>query len=162
MPLGLQRVVFQSPDPVRLSKFWSAALQEPVEPGGGDGITVGLGGSRRPTELLLADASAGAGLPVPRIVLQPRGATLPDEVRRLTSLGAKVVHKRHRGWGSGEVLMADPEGNTFLVVSSAEEVDEAEARIETHERGQGGPFWQDIEVDGAHSRVTFGVSMTGD
>ena len=56
--------------------------------------------------------------------LRPRSGTLAEEVERLLSLGAAEVADRRgiHGPGSGWVVLADPEGNEFCILSSEAEL----------------------------------------
>lgn len=71
------------------------------------------------------------------------GLSLQNEVERLVAHGASVIEKVHRGWGIGEVILADPEGNFFAVESSDKEAVEAEKAMISTDREAGGPFWED-------------------
>ena len=56
--------------------------------------------------------------------LRPRSGTQAEEVERLLSLGAAEVADRRgiHGPGSGWVVLADPEGNEFCILSSEAEL----------------------------------------
>lgn len=55
-------------------------------------------------------------------------------------LGAKILQKTYRGWGVGEVVMKDPEGNIFVVESGRHELRRFETEsVETWESDD--PFW---------------------
>jgi predicted enzyme related to lactoylglutathione lyase len=53
--------------------------------------------------------------------LQPTGRSRDEEVQRLAASGATVVGDHRRPYGTGWVVMADPEGNEFCVERSAAE-----------------------------------------
>lgn len=128
-----------------MGKFWSAAT-------GGRGSGAGVGafiqlaeGEDGPGILLQEDDSA-----TPRdtgLAFRPPVGTLAAEVGRLMALGASVVRKLHQGWGLGEVTMADPEGNQFIVASSVDEIQDFESGGEESALGRcpSHPFWADAE-----------------
>ena len=83
--------------------------------------------------MVLDALSAGA----PRLRLNSADGTLKAEVARLTSLGARIVRDDARGpqgmVGLGEVVLADPEGNEFIVESSDAEVEAVERALQAGE-----------------------------
>ncbi|WP_052441630.1 VOC family protein [Streptacidiphilus anmyonensis] len=146
MPLSFLYATVRVRDVRASARFWSEAVGRPAV-GAGDGALVALGeGPETPGVLLFEDRDA-----VPQATglafCPPRG-TLLGEVERLTALGATVVGKRHRGFGFGEVTMADPEGNQFVVTSGTEEW-KAFENDEDDENGRvphpDHPFWADAE-----------------
>jgi hypothetical protein len=84
-----------------------------------------------------------------------------EEVARLVGLGATVVRKYHSGWGIGEVVMADPEGNEFLLESHDDD-HVVETRLEQGDREDGGPFWADAVPPEPRSGTVFGVAITAE
>ncbi len=120
------------------AKFWAAITGGHVMAAHGGGSVVLPVGD---VEIhLLEDASArpeDTGL-----VFSHGSDSLPAEISRLTGLGARVVKKVNRGWGVGEVVLADPEGNSFIVSSSDAEV---RAFEESDEAAPLDPFWADAE-----------------
>ncbi len=111
------------------------------------------GGEGACEQLLLTSAPpnhvAGAVL----LWLQPTDEPLLDEVRRLEGMGAVLIEKRHHGWGIGEVTMADPEGNAFIVSSSLKEEREIPGLMDSKEWTACDPFWNDAEEP--YGRVDF-------
>ena len=103
-------------DPVALARFWAAALGD-RQLGGPDPGEDGTG------EWATLDDPSGQG---PNVFFQrvPEGkvaknrqhfdlrvvGSIPDEVRRLTALGGRVLRE-----DGDPIWMADPEGNEFCV-----------------------------------------------
>lgn len=114
-------------DAYRLSEWWKRALGyvdadgDPNLPGDEECMIHDPDSGHR----LLFIAVPEAELPAKRIHfdLRPRSGTQAEEVRRLSGLGATEVADRRGiyGPGSGWVVLADPEGNQFCVLLSAEE-----------------------------------------
>lgn len=108
-------------DPYPLAQFWSQVLDIPVdedcEP---DDDEVGF--ELDPGRYLLF-----LRVPEPKTVknrlhlcLQPQQLR-EQEVERLLGIGASMVDDRRDPDGSGWAVLADPEGNEFCVLRSAEE-----------------------------------------
>lgn len=112
---------FDCADPYALALFWSQVLDAPMDPDdvpGTDeaGFEVGDGQSI----LFLR-------VPEPKRVknrlhlcLEPR-QTRDAEVSRLLEIGATMHDDLRKEDGTGWVVLADPEGNEFCVLRSAEE-----------------------------------------
>jgi hypothetical protein len=139
--MRLTHIIIECDDYDLQLRFWTAAL------GPGGGIPADA-------ELLLRDRAEPLST-VGRASVEgygrhgalglrfgPDRGPVEEEVARLVGLGASVVRKYHSGWGIGEVVMADPEGNEFLLESNDDD-SVIEARMERGERGDGGPFWAD-------------------
>lgn len=107
-------------DPYALAQFWSQVLDKPLHPDdqpGDDEAGLPLGDG----ELLFLK------VPEPKTVknrlhlclrpLQPRD----EEVQRLLGIGATMYDDRRNPDGTGWAVLADPEGNEFCVLRSAEE-----------------------------------------
>jgi len=115
MSLTLIGTLFDCSDPERLARFWSSALSYEVVAESADFVAIapdkdtypGLGFVRN-------DGVKGAKN---RLHLDLRPTDQGTEVERLTSLGARRVDIGQGG--VGWVVMADPEGNEFCVLSSA-------------------------------------------
>ena len=124
MPSVISSVSFDALDPLQLAAFWSAALNYRVA-GTEEGVV----------SIVPAGAASGPDIdiiPVPedktvknRLHLDLRasdGSTQAQEVERLLALGA-VRADVGQGSEVDWVVLADPEGNEFCVLSrSAEEV----------------------------------------
>jgi hypothetical protein len=54
--------------------------------------------------------------------LRPRTGNRDEEVARVLELGATQVHDHRQPSGGGWVVLADPEGNEFCILSSRAEV----------------------------------------
>ncbi|GAB7036081.1 hypothetical protein JCM4914_75420 [Streptomyces platensis subsp. malvinus] len=133
MSVSLRAVVIESPDPVALGGFWSAALESSVDPGE-DGVVIRFG--QHPDQFLyIVEGSGREELKrKPCMSVAAQGTTLDEETARLISLGAAVIDRKwnvHEELQVGSALVADPEGNCFLVLSSDEEVQAAERILET-------------------------------
>ena len=109
-------IVFRVDDLRRQAKFWAAALdyipQDEnsddfvlLRPKDGNGPNISL--DRHRSELHIP----------PRIHLDLYTDNQADEVRRLIALGATEVHWSKRSPDADYVILADPEGNRFCVVS---------------------------------------------
>lgn len=109
-------VVLDCTDPVTLEAFWSAALG--YERVASDGQFVGLRdpGGRLPTLVLQQ-------VPEPKVVknrmhLDIFTDDLDEHLVRFEELGARVVTPEHReSDGMRLVVLADPEGNEFCLLS---------------------------------------------
>ncbi|WP_338684627.1 VOC family protein [Streptomyces acidiscabies] len=153
--MPLRHLVIECHDARRQVRFWSAALNRPVAADGD--VMIPIAGDFSLQFVPSLDAT-----PPPsdrygfRLTSDEDG--VPKEVARLMALGASVVRKTHRGWGAGEVLMADPEGNHFFVETSEKEAAAIEARMNTTDRASAPPFWDDAEAwtEGTTIRVAIG------
>ncbi|MET0490060.1 MAG: VOC family protein [Acidimicrobiales bacterium] len=113
---------FDTLDPYAQAQFWSQVLGtglDPEDAPGDPAATVSLGDGRPP---LLFEQVPDAKSVKNRLHLdlepqQPRD----HEVDRLLGIGATPVDDRRRTDGTGWVVLADPEGNEFCVLMSAEE-----------------------------------------
>ena len=110
MATWVKSLTFDAEDVLRLATFWAAALGTDVdEDGTADKAFVEPAGWGGPTLWFQRVPEPKTAKNRLHIDLRAPGA-IPDEVRRLESLGATVVHDR------GElVVMQDPEGNEFCV-----------------------------------------------
>ncbi|MEY9873325.1 catechol 2,3-dioxygenase-like lactoylglutathione lyase family enzyme [Streptacidiphilus sp. MAP12-33] len=143
MALFFRYATIRVRDVVAQAKFWSEATGCRAV-GAGDGALLRLDEDRdNPGVLLLEDH--GAVPQVTGLAFCPRSGGLVGEVQRLMVLGAQIVGKVHRGFGLGEVTLADPEGNWFLVTSGPEELEAFENDESGREGCAGDPFWADAE-----------------
>jgi hypothetical protein len=143
MALFFRYATIRVRDVVAQAKFWSDAVGQPAV-GAGDGALVRL--EEEPDAsgvLLLQDQHATPQ--TTGLAFWPQTETLIGEVRRLAALGATVVGKRHRGSGFGEVTLADPKGNQFVVTSGPDEVQAFENDESGREPDPHDPFWADAE-----------------
>lgn len=110
MPAFIKSVTFDCTDALRVARFWAEALGSNIDE------------DSTPQKAYVEAAGWGGpnmwfnSVPEPKTAknrmhfdLRAPGP-LPDEVRRLTDLGARVTKD-----GTDLVVMADPEGNEFCV-----------------------------------------------
>lgn len=76
---------------------------------------------------------------------------------RIQRLGATLISKKHKGGGLGEVMMKDPEGNTFFVESGSQDLDQYES-METWDSDD--PFWADATPD--YPKRSFGTATASE
>ena len=131
-------------DPLELGKFWSEAIGGELVPDNRGYVLKPPPGSQTPSilfNMVLDTLSAGA----PRLRMNSAEGTLKAEVERVTSLGARIVRDDARGpqgmVGLGEVVLADPEGNEFIVESSDAEVETVERALQAGE---------DVDLSGSY------------
>ena len=119
MGLRIETVTIDARDPVALARFWSAVLgwEQGVDEDGDVWVEPGHqhpdSGSFRPL-LFLAVPEAKSGKN--RIHLDLRPDDQASELERLEALGATPVSVGQTGL-EGWVILADPEGNEFCVLS---------------------------------------------
>lgn len=121
MDSRIMHVSVDCADPYRLATFWSEVLDLPIgdqDKPGDDEVGIGIGHEQ---ELLFLK------VPEPKTVknrmhlcLRPR-TRRDEDVARLSKAGGSVVDDRRTEDGAGWVVMADPEGNEFCILRSAEE-----------------------------------------
>lgn len=162
MTLRLRYPVLGCLDPDSQAAFWCDALSAKIVDRS-HGILIALPEAiEAQTYLLLVQAPAGFKRGATVFWLQPSTGTLIGEVNRLQHLGATLCAKRYRGWGIGEVTMADPEGNEFIVSSSLSEEAGIDQRIDQEEWTSDDPFWGDAEfrsrpvIEGPPAEVVYG------
>ena len=119
MAARIREICINCSDPEVMARFWSAALGYPeIER---DETSVGImGAPDRPSILFTRTDDVGGPPKVGRnrlhLDLSPSGCDQETEVRRLEQLGAVRIDI---GQGSPSwVVLADPEGNEFCVLSS--------------------------------------------
>ncbi|MHA6757728.1 VOC family protein [Streptacidiphilus sp. PAMC 29251] len=139
MALVIRFMSIPSSDVLGLAEFWGKALGRPAR-GTATGALIAFADDEDSPGILIEEAP-GEGRHT-GLALSPAHRVLPDEVVRLVGLGARVVRKYHRGFGFGEVTLADPEGNEFQVVSSTQELRRFEESAEDQEPAG---FWDDAE-----------------
>ncbi|MFI0220686.1 VOC family protein [Streptomyces lydicus] len=134
MSVSLRAVLIESPGPVALGAFWSAALETSIDPGA-DGVVIRFG---QHLEQLLyiveGPGPEGRREGRPCMFLSAVNASLDEEADRLVALGAAVIDRKWnvaRELNVGYAAMIDPEGNCFHLLSSDEEVRTAERILET-------------------------------
>lgn len=118
MTINVSAITFDCSNAATLAAFWSAALDQPVDPG--DPNTANFFAS-------IGRADPKPGVPALMFIAVPEGKSTknrvhldlaaPDraaEVERLEGLGATVVHDKDE-WGIRWTTMTDPEGNEFCI-----------------------------------------------
>jgi predicted enzyme related to lactoylglutathione lyase len=113
----LQNVAIDCANAYELARFWSEAVGRPMHPEDKPGD--------RETEVMLTDGLVLFFNEVPepktlknRLHLCLRPETSRDEeMERLLALGASFVADHRKPDGGGWVILADPEGNEFCVLS---------------------------------------------
>jgi hypothetical protein len=113
-------------DAYALSRWWQSVLayvedpEDPIEPGNEECLIASPDGRHR---LLFIE------VPEPKAVknrihfdLRPADGTRDAELARLVELGATAVDDRRYPDGTGWVVLADPEGNEFCILSAEAEV----------------------------------------
>lgn len=114
MSLAWEQVVVQATDPVALGRWWAQALSWVVVNDSPDEFEIRPGADEVPGLLFLPVSDPGAV--TNRLHLDFRPDDQAAEVARLVVLGARLADI-----GQGEqpwTVMADPEGNTFCVLSA--------------------------------------------
>ena len=119
MTLRVANLSIDTPDPVSLAAFWSAALGGRPEVDADGDVVLEVGGPGEALVLLFL-ADDGAKSVKNRLHLDLEPDDQAAEVARLEALGAARVDVGQSGTESW-VVMADPEGNEFCVLSDEED-----------------------------------------
>jgi len=114
MPVVWEQIVIDTEDPARLARWWAEALGYRIVHEAPDEVEI----RRTPDELpgLLFGVSPDPKTVKNRLHLDLRPEDQEAEVERLVDMGARPVDI-----GQGDVswvVLADPEGNEFCVLSS--------------------------------------------
>jgi predicted enzyme related to lactoylglutathione lyase len=108
-------------DPYALALFWSAVTGDPLAPDDQPGDPVASIAMANGVNLYFARVpEPKSGKNRLHLCLRPTEAR-DGEVTRLLSLGATLLDDRRNPDGTGWAVMADPEGNEFCVLRSAEQ-----------------------------------------
>ena len=114
MPIGWEQVVVDADDPARLGRWWAEALGYVIVHEEPDEVEIRRGPAELPGLLftLVPDVKNGKN----RLHLDLRPDDQEAEVERLVDMGARPVDigQRDVDW----VVLADPEGNEFCVLSA--------------------------------------------
>ena len=129
MTVSIASVTFDCADALTVARFWSVALDRPLDPGASsDFAAIGFAGRRD----AVGWAAAGEGdegltwmfvrVPEPktaknRMHLDLMAADVEAEVQRLVAAGATRVEERGE-YGYTWTVMSDPEGNEFCVAKA--------------------------------------------
>ncbi|MEM9035948.1 MAG: VOC family protein [Actinomycetota bacterium] len=122
MTLGIAAITFDCTDALAVARFWSAALDRPIDEGqpapspffasiGRDGDPEG-----RPAMLFIAVPEGKETKN--RVHLDLAASDRAAEVDRLLELGATRLHDKDE-WGMSWTTLADPEGNELCVAQHA-------------------------------------------
>jgi catechol 2,3-dioxygenase-like lactoylglutathione lyase family enzyme len=113
MTIELAHITFDCADPQAEARFWSGALDTPVDDGGSDFFaTIDDRVGERPSWFFI---KVPEGKTVKnRVHVDLKSDRREAAVARLIGLGAKRLSD-HDEWGAVWTVMADPEGNEFCV-----------------------------------------------
>lgn len=118
MPSSWEQIVVDAEDPPRLARWWAEALGYVIVDEHPDEVEI----RRTPDELpgLLFTTVPGAKTVKNRLHLDLRPDDQEAEVERLVDMGARPVDvgQGQVGW----VVLADPEGNEFCVLTDRKSV----------------------------------------
>ena len=125
MPCHIRSVTFDAVDPPAISAFWAEItghVEDPDDPNLPEHEEWGLidPAGRQPDLLFIKVPEAKTVKNRVHLDLQPSGPR-DEAVAWLEGLGARLVADHRKPGGTGWVVMADPEGNEFCVLRSAEE-----------------------------------------
>ncbi|WP_328466556.1 VOC family protein [Actinoplanes sp. NBC_00393] len=114
MPVRWEQVVVDAKDPARLAQWWAEALGYVIVNETPDEVEI----RRTPDELpgLLFTPVTDAKVVKNRLHIDLRPDDQEAEVERLVDMGARQADIGQQG--VGWVVLADPEGNEFCVLSS--------------------------------------------
>ena len=117
MPSQWEQIVVDAADPARLARWWAEALGYVIVNESPDEVEIRRSQTELPGLLFLQVAEAKAGKNRLHIDLRPDDQEA--EVERLLDKGARPadIGQRDVSW----VVLADPEGNEFCVLSSKRE-----------------------------------------
>jgi hypothetical protein len=116
MTSRIATIAINAVEPRVVADFWAAALGWRVIEEDGEVITIGPDGAGGPAIDVVKVPDGKSGFNRLHLDLRADGGTQAEEVERLLGLGA-----RHADVGQGPdvswVVLADPEGNEFCVLS---------------------------------------------
>lgn len=117
----IQNIAFDCTDPYSLAQFWSAVVGQPLSdqdyPGDPEASVAMPGG---PTLWFNQVPDPKTIKNRVHVCLRP-SVPRDAEVDRLLALGARLVDDLRKPDGGGWAVLADPEGNEFCVLRSADE-----------------------------------------
>ena len=120
MTLRIGNITLDCDDVLKVARFWSAALDRPLDPGSDAGFaSIGRGDAGRTVPAWFFEK-----VPEPKTAKNRMHLDLVDSdpaaVIRLVSLGASVVAERELSPGGQRwTVLQDPEGNEFCVATSS-------------------------------------------
>jgi predicted enzyme related to lactoylglutathione lyase len=114
MPSTWEQIVVDCDDPPRLARWWAEALRYVIVHEAPDEVEIRQAPDRLPG--LLFNAASDVKTVKNRLHLDLRPDDQEAEVERLVDMGARPVDigQHDVGW----IVLADPEGNEFCVLSS--------------------------------------------
>jgi hypothetical protein len=114
MTLSIAHVTFDCADAIELSKFWSQAIDRPVDDGAEPFFaSIGFPSTDDRPAWLFTQVPEGKSAKN-RMHLDLTSDDRDAEVARLVGLGATEID-RHEEYGHAWTVMNDPEGNEFCV-----------------------------------------------
>lgn len=117
----VQNIAFDCADPYALAQFWSKVVNTPLNdddhPGDPEASILMPNGVALFFNRVLEPKAVKNRV---HVCLRPTTAR-DAEVDRLLSSGARMLHDRRNGDGTGWAVLTDPEGNEFCVLRSADE-----------------------------------------
>ena len=126
MASRISHTSFDSLDAYRQSVFWAEVLgyaEDPEDPNEPDHEECMIFSADRGTRLLFIDVPDAKQIKNRvHLDLRPTDRSRAAEVRRIVAIGATSVADRRRPDGSGWIVLADPEGNEFCVLSGPGDV----------------------------------------
>jgi predicted enzyme related to lactoylglutathione lyase len=122
MPSSIRNVTLDCSQAWPLAQFWSAVLDRPIHPDNEPSDDeVGILLAETGGEFILIEVpEPKTGKNRMHVCLEPDGPR-DAEVDRILGLGATLVNDLRTPDGRGWAVLADPEGNEFCVLRSAEE-----------------------------------------
>lgn len=117
MSLHVAAVTFDCSNALKLAEFWSAAFGRPIDEGemGASDFFARISGTDGDPSMMFIQVPEGKATKN-RVHLDLAAADHTQEVARLVSLGARVVHDKDE-WGVQWTTLSDPEGNEFCVAT---------------------------------------------
>jgi hypothetical protein len=118
----ISHTTFDSLDAYAMSVFWGQVLEysdDPEDPNApGDEECMIFSADRTHRLLFIEVPDAKQFKNRVHLDLEPAEGTRDEELHRLLELGARTVADRRRPDGTGWIVLADPEGNEFCILSS--------------------------------------------
>lgn len=118
MTLSIAAITFDCHDAAKLSAFWSAAFQQPLDAEPAPNrffASIGRTTSDEGPTMMFIAVPEGKTTKN-RVHLDLQADDREAEVARLVELGAAVVHDKDE-WDTRWTTMTDPEGNEFCVAT---------------------------------------------
>ena len=118
MAVHVGNITLDCADALNVARFWSAALDRPLDPRGGPQFaSIGISDGDRTQPAWIFEQ-----VPEPKTAKNRMHLDLvdpdPSAVQRLVSLGASIVAE-HKLGSHGWTVMHDPEGNEFCLAAQS-------------------------------------------